>query len=229
MKNVAAATAVKKLDSNAAGAVKKLAVGNEEGVFHGLVPTETIAFLYQHLPTLNAELIKPVIGFDAPQVTLSVDKNHRRQLGHYKIGRDGLGLKWRISMNVLHLAAPKASVIGVLLHEVLHAVEYQSGKPGKGNYHSAAFIAWCAKLGIPTNSKGHCLGIDENGLFAQYAKKHNLDGKLGLVEKKDLPKPTGSKLKKWQCSCGVNVRVAIADFRATCDDCGEPFILKDKS
>jgi hypothetical protein len=32
----------------------------------------------------------------------------------------------------------------------------------------------------------------------------------------------------WTCSCGVNVRVAIEDFEATCDKCGTEFVKKDK-
>jgi hypothetical protein len=36
-------------------------------------------------------------------------------------------------------------------------------------------------------------------------------------------KPKGSKLKKWSCPCGVNVRVAVANFDATCNRCGKRF------
>jgi hypothetical protein len=36
-------------------------------------------------------------------------------------------------------------------------------------------------------------------------------------------KPKGSRLKKWSCPCGVNVRVAISDFDATCNRCGKRF------
>lgn len=216
---------VSKLDLSAADAVRKVAVSNEEGAFHGFVSTEVMDFLYSHLPSLEKELIKPVIGFDAPEITLSVDKNNKKQLGHYKIGRDGLGLKWRISMNVLHLGAPKANIISVLLHEVLHAVQYQSSKPGKGNHHNVEFVEWCERLGIPTNAKGHCLGIKPDGLFAEYAKRHGLDGKFEF-RKNDLPKPKGSKLKKWTCGC-TNVRVAIDDFQATCNKCGNDFEYAD--
>jgi hypothetical protein len=30
-------------------------------------------------------------------------------------------------------------------------------------------------------------------------------------------------MKKWTCPCGVNVRVAIAAFDATCNKCGGRF------
>jgi hypothetical protein len=38
-------------------------------------------------------------------------------------------------------------------------------------------------------------------------------------------KGSGSKLKKWTCSCGINVRVAVADFDATCNLCDSQFEL----
>jgi uncharacterized protein involved in outer membrane biogenesis len=218
--------AVAKLDHSAAAAVFKVAVSNEEGAFHGYVSSETMEFLYSHLPLLAAEMIQKHLGLASPEFTLSVDKNNKRQLAHYKVGRDGLGLKERISLNVFHLASSKASVISTVLHEMLHGVQYSHGKPGKGNYHNAEFVGYCAKLGIPTNDKGQDLGIDPNGLFADYAKRHNLEGKFELA-KKDAPKPKGSNLKKWTCSCGVNVRVAIDDFEATCNKCDTEFVRKD--
>jgi hypothetical protein len=38
---------------------------------------------------------------------------------------------------------------------------------------------------------------------------------------------SGSRLRLWVCSCGIKVRVARDEFRATCDDCGSPFQRKD--
>jgi hypothetical protein len=34
-------------------------------------------------------------------------------------------------------------------------------------------------------------------------------------------------MKKWSCPCGVNVRVAIAAFDATCNKCGGQFRLAE--
>lgn len=196
------------LDAAAKDAVRNVAVTNEEGAFHGYVSSEVMEFLYSHLSTLISEMIVPVIGVPTvPEFTISVDKNNKKQLAHYKVGRDGLGIKERISFNVIYLGRSKADLISTLLHEMLHGVQYAHGKPGKGNYHNAEFIGWCERLGIPTNSKGQDLGIVPDGLFAQYAKRHKLDGKFEL-RRDQKPKPTGSKLKKWSCGC-TNVRVAI--------------------
>jgi len=41
-------------------------------------------------------------------------------------------------------------------------------------------------------------------------------------------KGSGSRLRKWECGCGVKVRVASDDFQATCDKCGSKFEYKSK-
>jgi hypothetical protein len=217
-----------KLDASARNAVRKVAISNKEGAFHGYVSAEVMDFLYSHLPTLISEMILPVLGVpSSPEFTISVEKLNKRQLAHYKVGRDGLGIKERIAFNVLYISKDKANLISTLLHEMLHGVQYAHGKPGKGNYHNAEFIGWCERLGIPTNSKGTDLGITPDGLFAQYAKRHGLEGKFELL-KNQKPKAGGSKLKKWSCGC-TNVRVAIEDFEATCNKCGNEFEYADKN
>lgn len=226
------ATKLLKTEHRAADSVRKVASEAPEGAFHGFVPAETMEWLYTMLGLLAAELVKPHLSFDVPRITLGVDKHNRRQLGHYKIGRDALGLRWRIDMNILHLGRTKADVIRVLLHETLHAVQHESGTPAKiANYHNAQFREWCERLGIPTDSSGHDLGTVADGLYDQFAKRHKLDGTAKLLAPKSLPKPGGSKLKKWSCTgCDepVNVRVATPDFDATCNLCGTVFVYTDK-
>lgn len=41
-------------------------------------------------------------------------------------------------------------------------------------------------------------------------------------------KGSGSRLRLYQCDCGVKVRVARDDFRAHCDDCGTAFVRVEK-
>jgi hypothetical protein len=223
---------IDKLDTNAAKALHGIAK-KIDTVFHGLVPAEVITFLYEHAKMMAAELVSPLIGHPMPEIIVSIDRNDRRQLGHYKIGRDGLGLRWRISMNILHLGRPRGDVLSTLLHEIMHAVQHATGKPAKiANYHNAEFREWCERLGVPTDSRGHDLGITPDGTFAAYLKRHKIEGTLKLLPPKSLPKPGGSKLKKWSCQgCDepVNVRVAIEDFDATCNLCDTAFVYADKS
>ncbi len=49
-------------------------------------------------------------------------------------------------------------------------------------------------------------------------------GKMIAISKKPAIKGR-SKLKKWSCPCGQNVRVGKKDFFATCDLCKEKFEL----
>lgn len=240
---VPAATTTK-VDRTAAANVRRAASEAKTGLFHGRVPPAIAEELYRHADMLAEELVRPATGHGSPRIVLSFDVEDRRQLGHYKIGRDGLGLAWRISLNLIHLGRPKAQVVGTLLHEILHAVQHESGKPGKGNYHNAEFRVWCESLGIPTDECGVDHGIVKGGLFDAYCERHKLEGSFmpggrppadalppGMPMPPPLPRPKGSKLKKWSCQdCvpPVNVRVAVPDFEARCNRCLTDFVYADK-
>ena len=216
-------------DQKAVAAVRGVGTHNKEGNYHGFIPAETLAFLYRHIELLAKELVEPNIHSAVPAIALSVEKLRKTQLGHYKVGRDGLGLRWRIVIGVLTLAHSRGDVVRVLLHELLHAVQHEHGTPSKTG-HNAEFRGWCARLGAPTDAQGHDLGTEKGGLFSEYCTRHELVGRLlTKEEKKELPKAGGSKLKKWSCSCEkpVNVRVAILDFDATCNVCESPFTLQE--
>jgi hypothetical protein len=209
------------IDLNAARVVRAVTI-KAPNLCHGYVSPTTMKWLNDHARMLADEIVKPLIGHAVPEVVISADINNRRQLGHYKIGRDGLGLNWRISMNVVHLGRPRGEVLGTLLHEILHAVQHAHGEPGKGNFHNKEFIGWCERAGIPTNSKGHDLGIVKTGVFDSYLTRHGVTGHEYLIPKADLPKPAGSKMKKWTCGCGINIRAAV-EIDVTCNACGEKF------
>lgn len=197
-------------------------------VLHGYVKPETLAWLNEQGAALATEIVKPLLGLDTPPVIVSVDVDRRGRLGHYKIGRDGLGLAWRISINVLHLTRPRGDVVRTLLHEILHAVQHRDGKPGKGNYHNAEFIAWCERAGIPTNAKGHDKGTTKDGPFDAYCKRHKLEGTEALLSKREAPRPRGSKMKKWTCpGCETNIRAAV-EIDVTCNECNKKFFYNDK-
>jgi hypothetical protein len=224
--------AAAKLDTKAVTVLRQVARTGPEPVSGGNVSPETMKWLYDHAKSLAEELCVPQ-GFPVPEVIISVDYNSIRQLGHFKIGRDGLGLKWRVSMNLRHLARARGNVLATLLHEMLHAWEHQSGKPPKNpKTHNVAFRAACEKLGIPCGPRGHSLGITPDGLFHQYLVKHEIQGQVGLVPRAVAGKGKGSPLKKFICACEgddlVPIRVArVDDFDATCNKCGERYQLAE--
>lgn len=214
-------------DAKAAELLQKLAQNAPEPISGGNVPPAVMAWIYEHLAGMTKEICASS-GFELPEIVVSVDATNKRQLGHFKIGRDGLGLKWRVNLNLRHLTRPRGNVLATLLHEMLHAWQHLHGAPPKNaRTHNLEFRAACERVGIPTNEKGHDLGITENGQLHQYLERHDVHGEVGLVEKKIAGKPKGSSLRKWSCTgceSPVNVRIARGlEFDATCNLCGTDF------
>ena len=115
-----------------------------------------------------------------------------------------------------------------------HAWQHEHGTPSKPPHHNKEFRTWCEAFGIQTDEGGHDLGVRHGSPFEAYCRSHGIGFPAppgaadptagrprGLGPSALLPvppaKPKGSRMKKWTCQCGVNVRVAIAAFDATCN------------
>ena len=199
-----------------------------------VVPAEVVTFLYSHVDWMRAEFFEGRV----PEVVLSFDVTDRRTLGHYHLKRNGLGVRWALNLNPVHLARPVHRVLATMLHEITHAWQHESGTPSKPPHHNKEFRARCETFGIPTDQGGHDLGVRTGSPFEEYCRRHGVPFSAEPDEGSDssgppapplLPAPPatpkGTKLRKWCCPCGVNVRVAIAHFDATCNRCGERFRL----
>jgi predicted SprT family Zn-dependent metalloprotease len=200
-----------------------------------IIPAEVVAFLYSHVDRMRAEFFNG----DVPEVVLSFDVTDRRTLGHYTLMRNGLGVRWAINLNPVHLARPVHQVLATLLHELAHAWQHEHGTPSKPPHHNREFRDLCEGFGIPTDEAGHDRGVRHGSPFEEYCRRHGVDFPAPGASQPDaagpgapgpsplLPvppaRPRGSKMKKWSCPCGVNVRVAIATFDATCNRCGGRF------
>ena len=200
-----------------------------------IIPADVVAVLYEHVDGMRKELL----GGAVPEVVLSFDLTDRRTLGHYHLRRNGLGVRWAVNLNPVHLARPLYQVLATLLHEMAHAWQHEHGTPSKPPHHNREFRDRCQALGIPTDEGGHDLGVRDGTPFEDYCSRHGVvfptqASEGGTAAEPGAPSPLlpappatprGSKLKKWTCPCGVNVRVAIAGFDATCNRCGEKFRL----
>jgi hypothetical protein len=203
-----------------------------------IIPAGIVAFLYEHVDLMRAELF----GGQVPPVVLSFEVTDRRTLGHYHLMRTGLGVRWALNLNPVHLARPVFEVLSTLLHELAHAWQHEHGTPSKPPHHNREFRDRCEAFGIPTDEGGHDLGVRHGTPFEDYCRRHGVafppppgasepttsnPGEPSPSPLLPVPpaKPKGSKMKKWTCPCGVNVRVAIAAFDATCNKCGERFRL----
>lgn len=131
---------------------------------------------------------------------------------------------------------------GTTIHELAHCLA--GHKAGHGKEWKQA----CERLGLrKAKAAGHrylMAGFDPaiRERIAQLAvadgmPAFGLVGPGGLVAVKPRPCSlgygtrggrsrgvgSGSRLRKWQCPCGVIARVASDDFRATCERCGKAF------
>jgi len=169
-----------------------------------------------------------------PTIALSFDATNHKTLGHYIIDRNGLGLKENINLNLVHLNRPIFNVLSTLIHEMYHSYQKYFGTPSTSWLHNKEFRVYMSNIGIECNDRGQTLSFNEQGKFAQLLKMHgvtsdNLPIGAGMPGSKKpfiIPpkkKKGKSKLSKWQCSCGVNVRVGRKEFDATCNLCSTKF------
>lgn len=216
----------KKMDRKAISEVRKLE--GARTVLGGTVPGYVLRFLNTHADRLMKEVVSAVFGRVEITPAVSVAILTKKRLGQYLIDRDGMGLRWRIEINAKHLGRSEADSVCTVLHELLHALQEDYGAPGKKNYHNEEYQAWSWWLGIPSDSGGCTSEVYSHSVFTEYCRRGGIDSSK-LVDQKEqklLPKPKGSPLKKWTCSCGTNARVATM-FDATCNLCETKFELQE--
>jgi hypothetical protein len=246
---------VTKTDKVAAVAVAKVGTTNKEGTNHGLVSSKQMGrlqWLTTHAVKFAIKTLKEegITFTKVPEFILSVDKNNVKQLAHYKVGRDSLGLAWRIEYNLLHLGRSEPEIFGTLVHEVFHGLQHALGtKTMTSAHHDQQFVGWCNHAGNETNERGIDMGIRPGSPIVKYMRKSMklklktgkaktakdgavlvakpLVGPTPFIPPVALPKPAGTKMHRWACDC-TNIRVAIEDFEATCNSCGADFVLGKK-
>jgi hypothetical protein len=100
-------------DENANRAIREVA--STPSAEH-VIPAEAVATLYAHVDWMRAELFSGQV----PEVVLSFDVTDKRTLGHYHIKRNGVGVRWAVNLNPLHLSRPVHRILATLLHELAH-------------------------------------------------------------------------------------------------------------
>jgi hypothetical protein len=181
---------------------------------------ETVALLHEWASRFNQEF-----RLDLQTAAIGLDRMSVRLLGTYHPDRNAVGLRHQILLNTAHLARPLCEHLATLLHELIHQWQDQFGKAGKNGYHNLQFRIMAAKFGLIEDERGHTLGI-EPGPFTQLLARHGVGMEtLPLADGKPLllRRPKGfSKLRKWSCPCGTNVRCAVV-LKAQCLKCGCEF------
>jgi len=214
----------RKVDNRINIAIKENELDSSDWALNELVWT-----LYWFVDFFNIVFFKdqPV-----PIPALTFEKTRVNNLGFYRIGLNDWAVKDQINLNKLYIERPLWETLSTLLHEMCHSYEYiyiLEDDRTKSWYHKKAFREKLASFGILTNEKGCHVAIGDP--FTHILRQHGVTFDKSIlpgmnIEITPKAKPKGrSKLKKWSCPCGQNVRVGKKEFHATCDLCGEKFQL----
>lgn len=182
---------------------------------------EALSMLHMYLPAI----IERFYGGELPLPALSLEESRRGNLGSYR-EQDGLALCHRINVNSLYADRPLADHLMVIAHECGHLWQRLYGKPPRPphrGYHNKQLQLKLQEIGIPCDSLGHALGMQEP--FISFLKELGVDAqvlplKQEIQEGKRKPK---SRLKPWQCKCTrvwASIRVEV---KAHCFKCSHQF------
>lgn len=173
----------------------------------------------------------PVLTFESARIN---------SLGHYRIGRNEWSVRNQINLNQKHLNRPLWELLSTLLHEMVHAWEYQylpAKERTKSWYHTRTFRDLMKQFGIHCNEKGQHVGLCMTGPFVYHLKRHGVRfdglrqrsagvrGNIVDINPGTDKKKGSSKLKKWSCGC-TNIRSAV-QVQAVCEACGQRFERQD--
>ena len=163
-----------------------------------------------------------------PSPVLSFEKTRVNTMTHYVSGRNGFGFNENIKINRASLHMPLFQILGSLLDAMCHSWQKFYGNPSNSWFHNKEFREKMRSFGILCSNNGLQLGLGDPFVFL--LKKHGIvfpDESTvdGFIRVSPKPNKKGkSKLRKWTCGC-QNARVGKAEFFATCDLCGNQFVL----
>jgi len=163
---------------------------------------------------------------DIPEVVLCIEPLPRTRYAQFRYGHNKFGLRGEIAFNARYLNGELAwwKLLGILLHELLHAWQQTHGAPGKRNHHNVEFRSKAAELGLNIDRRG-ITGYQAHSPFKVLLLRSGVDVSLDESQPK-VVRPRGEpKMKKWTCGC-TNVRAAT-DLNLRCLSCGNQLYRDD--
>jgi hypothetical protein len=166
------------------------------------------------------------------EVVIGVAKLPVKVPGQYRETHNALGVEREVLVSALFLYKScvdrRFDIAGVLLHELLHAEQHNTGcGASKPTHHNKRFRRRAAELGLivrEDGSQGYRAG--HNPLFALLNELGVTTPELRTDWFPEVAKPKGqSSLHKYVCQClkPQTFRSGRRDFRALCPDCESPF------
>lgn len=170
---------------------------------------------------LNSKLFNGAL----PPAPISIAPSRGVSLGWYQVNRDGLGLRHRINLNLLHVHESRSQRIAVLAHEAVHLWEdVVHGRRKGGSYHTKKFLEKAEQIGIPTTEKGEYLGIVAGGQLAQLLAEHGIAlheaGKTSDEIERIIAARRQPALQAWLCACTKIYASRSVSVDGVCGKCG---------
>jgi hypothetical protein len=160
-------------------------------------------------------------GFEVPPIRVSVGFPSRNALSRR---RRTIGQCWRASASadgipqilISPLLGDPIEVLATLAHEMIHALRPDAG-------HKKAFQIIADQIGLNkpwiATTAGPALRERLNTILAELGPyPHSPLNPAMLTTRRQ-----STRLRLYECSCPVKVRVASDDFQATCTVCDSPF------
>lgn len=165
---------------------------------------------------------------------------HRSAYGYFHAshmaGTDAKTPTHEIALNPRHLRERKPrDTMGTLVHEMVHQLQQEHGKPPKSAYHNKEWAKMMHDVGLHPSTTGKPGGAETgrncshfivtNGPFAVAYAKFEKKTKLELFG--DLPEPEKKKNKqskfKFECNCGQTCwgKEGLSVICAECDEAME--------
>lgn len=184
---------------------------------------DALNFLHEWAVRFNVQF-----KLNVPEFVLCLDRLPSKQLGHFRYGHNSFGLRGEIAINSRYVSADREpwELLGVVLHALIHGWQQETGKRRDVHHHDAAFRQKARELGLVVERNG-VTGYAAESPFKDLLRQLGIAVPDGEVKPVQIKPAVGSKLVKWTCKCGTNVRVAIEDFRALCLKCNSEFVREN--
>jgi hypothetical protein len=180
---------------------------------------EKAELLHQWFPTLN----EAFFGGGLPTPCIQIAPTRRRNLGHYRPGRNAIGALYEINLNAQRIGRSHFELIATLAHEMVHQWQDVNEKWPSNNKHNAEFYWKCRSMGIFT-LRGRSYHVGYGDPFVALLKQHGVSYEplLGADGAPEFPGEQGNyPMKKWRCNC-TTVRAAV-ELVAVCLKCRQQF------
>lgn len=159
-------------------------------------------------------------NLDIPEVVIAIDRLPCTRYGQFRMEHNGLGLRGEITLNSRYLDGkrPLWSILGTLLHELLHGWQQAHGTVGKRNHHNQEFRQKARALGLLIDKRG-LTGYAASGPFKELLSKLGVEAPPAETPIPERRPRGDSKQKKWSCGCTIG-RFGVPTVNLRCETCG---------